>query len=90
MRNVICTVNQCLLVHSMYAYRIWIGICFLINEFIVTDVVNIVSKGRSRALPIIVVSLQSMFIPCHFILLMHHQYIIVILALGEFEPAVAL
>jgi hypothetical protein len=74
----------------MYAYRIWIGICFLINEFIVTDVVNIVSKGRSRVLPIIVVSLQSMFILCHFILLMQHQYIIVILALGEFEPAVAL
>jgi hypothetical protein len=48
------------LVHSLYAYRIWIGICSPINRFAMAYVVNIVSTGRSRALPIVVVSVQSL------------------------------
>ncbi|KAJ8582020.1 hypothetical protein M405DRAFT_937981 [Rhizopogon salebrosus TDB-379] len=42
------------LAHSLYAYRIWIGICSPINRFAMAYVVNIVSTGRSRALPIVV------------------------------------
>ncbi|OJA19727.1 hypothetical protein AZE42_01509 [Rhizopogon vesiculosus] len=42
------------IVHFLYAYRIWIGICSSINQFTTAYLENIVSTGRSRVLPITV------------------------------------
>ncbi|KAG1734419.1 uncharacterized protein EDB91DRAFT_588857 [Suillus paluster] len=41
-------------VHLLYVHRIWISTCSPINVFAATNATNIVSKGRSRALPITV------------------------------------
>jgi hypothetical protein len=56
--------SDAILVYRLYAYRIWIGICFPIDGFIMTYE-NTVSEGRSRALPIIVVGLQSLSMLFH-------------------------
>ncbi|KAG0698372.1 hypothetical protein DFH29DRAFT_878048 [Suillus ampliporus] len=41
-------------VHLLYVHRMWIGICSPTNAFATTNAMNIVSRGRSRALPITV------------------------------------
>ena len=76
------------MVDRLYAYRIWIGIFFSIDGFAMMTYENKVSRGRSKALPMAVVGLNSLSI--YVDLFMHHQGIIVILGLGESESVVTL
>ena len=67
--------------NSLYAYRIWIGVCVLLIDVTEIYVVRTVSKGRSRVLPAAVVGLLNV-LDC-FILLIYSQCIIITIASGE-------
>jgi hypothetical protein len=80
--DVICNSRVTLFfMNSLYAYRIWIGVCVLLIDVTETYGVPTVSKGRSRVLPAAVVGLLNV-LGC-FILLICSQCMIITLASGE-------